>query len=126
MVETAIDCGRQNFPLRGNREGHDEDHSNFRALLNFRISAGDKVLEEHLATAPRNAIYTSNTVQNELIDVIADYMREQSITQVKKSPLFSIIADEVTDASNKEQLAVVLIEVHGFWWDCPGAPDRLR
>ena len=108
MVETVILCGRQNFPLRGNDEGRGEDCSNFRALLNFRISAGDKVLEEHLVTADKNAIYTTNTVQNELIDVTADYMREQTITRVKKSPFFSITADEVTDASSKEQLAVVL------------------
>lgn len=109
IVETVILCGRQNLPLRGNREGNDDDQSNFAALLNFRISSGDKVLEKHLkGTGHNNALYTSSNVQNEVIDVIADYIRQKIFSQVKQSPFFSIIADEVTDVSNKEQLAFVL------------------
>ncbi|XP_014675618.1 PREDICTED: 52 kDa repressor of the inhibitor of the protein kinase-like [Priapulus caudatus] len=109
IVETVILCGRQNLPLRGNHEGHEDDRSNFRALLNFRISSGDKVLEEHLkTTGPKNATYTSSRIQNEVIDTIADYIRQKIFSQVKNSPFFLIIADEVTDVSNKEQLAFVL------------------
>ena len=52
-------CGNQ-IALRGHREQavHVEQGSNpgnFRALLDFRIDAGDTVLAEHFASAPRNA-----------------------------------------------------------------------
>ena len=42
-------------------------HGNFVALLNFRIEAGDTVLQEHLSTTAQNATYTSNTIQNQII-----------------------------------------------------------
>ena len=35
------------------------NHGNFCALLNFRISAGDTILRDHLHSAARNATYTS-------------------------------------------------------------------
>ena len=68
IFKTIVFCGRQNIALRGHRDDATdierdvddlENHSNFRALLNFRVDAGDNVLAEHLATAPRNATYTS-------------------------------------------------------------------
>ena len=57
IVETIVLCGRQNIALRGHhnsstdREGvesGEKNHGNFWALLNFRISAGDNVLRDHL------------------------------------------------------------------------------
>ena len=49
--------------------------------------------------APRNAIYTSKTIQNELIDVCGDYMKEHTCLSSNRGKFFSIIAD-VTDSSN--------------------------
>ena len=66
IVETIVFYGRQNIPLRGHRDsGLDVEssattsHGNFWALLEFRVAAGDSVLRDHLAKAPRNAMYTS-------------------------------------------------------------------
>ena len=72
------------------------NHGNFFALLNFRVEAGDTVLGEHLSTAPQNATYTSNTVQNQIIDVLAD---QQIVQKVQAANWYTVIADEV---SNKE------------------------
>ena len=49
-----------------------DNHGNFVALLNFQIEAGDTVLREHMSTAARNATYTSNTIQNQIITMLAD------------------------------------------------------
>ena len=77
-MKTILFCSRQNIPLRGHRDNAtdverdvmgSDNHGNFLALLNFRIEAGDRVLGEHLSTAARNAIYTSNTIQNQIVDV---------------------------------------------------------
>ena len=66
-------CGRQNIALRGNSDNNSTDlekdatgnHGNYRVLLDFRVDAGDKVLAEHLVSAPRNATYTSGDIQNQ-------------------------------------------------------------
>lgn len=84
IVKTLLLCGRQNFALRGHLDSSKQteadpcvNHGNFRALLEFRIDAGDSDLAHHLATAPRNAKYTSATIQNKLINIIGDLIREQ-------------------------------------------------
>ena len=82
---------------------------NFRELLAFRVESGDTLLEEHLATAPRNALYTSNTVQNELIKVIGKWFQDRILRDIQKgSKVLSIIADEARGCSNKEQMPLIV------------------
>ena len=82
------------------------NHGNFLALLHFRVQAGDQVLDEHLKTAAGNALYTSKTVQNEMITICGDIIREKLLKMVKKAGFFSVIADEATDVANDEQLLI--------------------
>ncbi|KAL5459991.1 hypothetical protein EMCRGX_G033395 [Ephydatia muelleri] len=86
-----------------------QSHGNFLTLLQFRAQAGDTILADPLATAARNATYTSSGIQNEIISILADQIRHQIITKVKVARWFT---DEVTDAANKEQLSLVLRYVH--------------
>ena len=76
--------------------------------MNFRVDSGDTVIGEHLATASRNATYTSSVIQNQLVDVTADQIRRKILDRVKRAVWYTVKADEVTDISNKEQLSVVL------------------
>ena len=51
ILETIILCDQQNFALRGHRDdskylGTSCNPGNFQALLDFRINAGDKILED--------------------------------------------------------------------------------
>ena len=62
ILKTVVFCGKQNIALRGHRD--DSSHlqtdcnaGNFQKLLEFRMEAGDTVLEEHFRTVPRNAMY---------------------------------------------------------------------
>ena len=123
IVDTIKLCGRQGIALRGHRDDskyHPEVGSfsegrvgNFIELLNFRVRAGDKVLEEHLKNAPKNASYISKTTQNELIKSCGQIITDTIINEVKRNKCFSIIADEAADCSNKEQLSLVLRFVDG-------------
>ena len=117
IFKTIVFCGRQNIALRGHRDDATdierdvdnlENHGNFRALLNFRVDAGDNVLAEHLAIAPRNATYTSKTIQNQMINIVADQIRSKIAGNIEATKWYSVISDEVTDVSNKEQLSLVL------------------
>ena len=69
IVETVLLCGRQNISLRGHRDSSldvekspNAPHGNFWALLDFRVSAGDTVLKDHLAKASAHAKYTSPAI----------------------------------------------------------------
>ena len=54
----------------------------------------------------KNARYTSKSIQNELIKVVGDCIRSEIVEEVRVAKFFSVIADEVTDISNKEQLSI--------------------
>ena len=53
-------------------------------------------------------MYSSKTIQNQLIEVIGDQVRSRIIDSVQASRYFSILCDEVTDVSGMEQLSLVL------------------
>ena len=117
IFKTVVFCGRQNIPLRGHCDNATdlekdilevENPGNFSALLDFRVDAGDTILEEHLARASRNATYTSPVIQNQVINVVADQVQQKIITKVQAAKWFTVITDEVTDVSNKEQLSLVV------------------
>ncbi len=115
IAETVIFCGRQGIGLRGHRDDwkhlNETPHSNpgnFVALLRFRVDSGDHVLADHLTSAGANALYTSKTVQNELIDVCGEIIRSTILDRIRAAGVFSIMADEATDAANKEQLAICI------------------
>ena len=85
IVETIIFCGRQGIALRGHRDDQTNvesnplsNHGNFLALLQFCVQAGDHVLGNHLETAPANALYTSETVQDELISICGNHIQEKN------------------------------------------------
>ena len=115
IAETILLCGRQNIALRGHRDSCSDveadptsNHGNFLAILDFAVKRGDKALGDHLRTAAGNTTYTSSNVQNEFIDIISDHIRSSIINKVRRGKWFTVIADEVTDVSNKEQLSLVL------------------
>ena len=52
-------------------------------------------------------MYTPKTIQSEMIAVIGDALRHRIINEIKKAKYFTILADEVTDCANLEQLSIV-------------------
>jgi len=122
IVETIQPAAIQNISLRGHRDdgrievksdGPDgvypkENDGNFRMLLRFRVNSGDKVLEAHLRNCKANAMYTSKTIQNDLLVGMADNVRQKILTRIVSSPCWAIMADETTDRANREQLVMVI------------------
>ena len=78
------------------------------AALHYFSGENPDVLAEHLATAPRNATYTSKTIQNQMINIVADQIRSKIAGNIEAAKWYTVISDEVTDVSNKEQLSLVL------------------
>ena len=76
-------------------------------LLRFRVEAGDTVLEQHLKEAPDNAQYTSKRIQNELLTDMADLIKDDISRRVRSSPVWTLVADETTDAANRELMTLV-------------------
>ena len=111
VIKVDILCGRQGLALRGNNDDgvqQDENKSNFNALLQLRIDAGDKVLENHLNSCTANTTYISKTTQNNLIKLIGEHIRGKILAEIESAKHFTQLADEARDVGNWEQLSVVL------------------
>ena len=66
-------------------------------------NCGDDVLKEHFENAPRN-----ETTQNNIIDISAKFVTDNVVNEVKEAKYFSILADDGSDVSVKEQLSLVI------------------
>jgi hypothetical protein len=115
IVKTILFAGRNNLPLRGHRDSgrlnvttadDEAGEGLFRALLKFRVDAGDGKLRDMLENAPRNAQYISSVVQNELITSIGDLITAKIVTEVKEAGMFSVLVDETADVSQREQVSL--------------------
>ena len=118
IVETVLLCGRQNIPLRGHQDSTmniehtpNAQYGNFWALVQFHVAAGDTLLRDHIAQSSRNAIYTSSRIQNQILDIFGNTVVRKIVQRVRDATYITVIADEATDCSNKEQLSLVLRDV---------------
>ena len=113
IIASVIYLGRQGLAFRGHRDDSkylsdpNNNPGNFQALLGLLQDQSPEV-RSLFDDAPRNATYHSKTIQNQIIDVIGDMIAERIIKEVKNAQFFSILADEASDISNKEQLSLVL------------------
>jgi hypothetical protein len=112
IVKCLLFLTGQNLALRG----HDDDglpcevnlhQGNFKTLIAFRAEAGDAVLAKHLQTCAKNASYLSPRIQNELIILSAHIVRAKLIRElIDKRLFYSLLADETSDISGREQLSI--------------------
>ena len=106
IIEVLLLCSKQEIALRG----HDEcdtslNKGNFREILNH-VASHDFVVEERLSHGPRNAKYTSPTIQNNILSIMSTLVRRRICASVKKSGFYSIMVDETKDLSKQEQLSI--------------------
>lgn len=88
---------RQGLPLRGDG---DETDSNFQQLLLLR-GEDYPPIHEFLRK------YTAPEVQNELLSLMAQQILRNVAKRIQDSVFFTVMVDETTDSSNKEQVVLV-------------------
>lgn len=120
IIKTVIFCARNNLALRGHRDdgliNHEFQREEllagnqgiFRSLLGFRLDSGDVDLKYHLENAGETCTMISKTIQNEIIESIGEVVRKDILDDVKNSKFYSILCDETTDISTKEQMSMCL------------------
>ena len=64
---------------------------NFIELLNFRVRACDKVLEDYLKTCGKNRSYISRTSQNKIIKCCGQVISDEIIGDIKSSKFFLLL-----------------------------------
>ena len=83
--------GMQGLAFRGHRDekftfvdqSDQESYNpgNFIKLVRFRAET-NPALAKHLKNAPKNARYTSKTIQNQMINIVRDHIRLEIIQEI--------------------------------------------
>ena len=69
----------------------------FKEILELRANSSDNTLRKHLDAGKRNAMYTSKTTQNDLLECMIP--TDHCLDSYR--PLFGIQINEVIDSANK-------------------------
>ena len=98
------------LPFRGSEEETGRLHSGlFLKMMDYTMNI-DKRFAEISKSIPDNAKYTSPQFQNEVIETMAQLVKDKSVQQIKMSDtgLFTIKWDETRDSAGIELLTVVV------------------
>ncbi|XP_059442027.1 uncharacterized protein LOC132174380 [Corylus avellana] len=110
-----FDPGLRRVAFRGRDESvSSTNRGNFLEILGLTISY-NKQLAEAIAKAPKNATYTSPTVEKQILHVFSTKVKEIIRNEIGDAK-FCVIVDEAHDESLKEQMAIVLrfVDKNGF------------
>ncbi|XP_041374139.1 zinc finger MYM-type protein 1-like [Gigantopelta aegis] len=95
---------RQGLPLRG----HDDSQSNFIQILKLYGQFDESILKW---MERKTMKFTSVDMQNEILQIMALGILRQVAKNIRDDGFFTIMADETTDQSNREQVVIVLRHV---------------
>ena len=78
----------------------------FTHLITLQINNGDEHLKVHENECAGNASYMSKISTAEFLNSISHFIEQSILSRMKKSQFYSIMADESTDVSSKEELSI--------------------
>ena len=100
VIECLQYLARQGLAMQGDTD----DESNFIQLLKLRGKDRPLLLKW---LERKEDKYTSHEIQNEIIAIMANYVIRDLVSEIRGG-FFSIMCDEYTDISNKEQLTICI------------------
>ena len=112
IVSSIRFLSRQGMTFRGDRN---EEDSNFLQLLRLKAEDDPDLLEW---LKQKTNKYTSHEIQNDIIKVMAINVLRSITTSLQTSQFITLMMDETTDISNKEQVTFTIrwvsdnLEVH--------------
>ena len=112
LFEVLVVIGKQNIPLNGHAEAERGSKSftpsNFQALLEYRINAGDEVLRKRFEMTAVNTEYCPATQQKQMLEVCESCIREELLQEIRECRFFSLVTDELVEISGERHLPLLL------------------
>ncbi|XP_006148758.2 zinc finger MYM-type protein 1 isoform X2 [Tupaia chinensis] len=104
IIENILFLGKQCLPLRDDQSISSVNKGSFLELLEIR--AKDKGEDVFRLMNSQVDFYNSTQVQNDIIEIIKAEMLKDVVDEINVSSAFSVICDEITDGTTKEQLSI--------------------
>lgn len=108
LFDVVVMMGRQNIPLQGHADKEPRSKaftpSNFQALLEFRINAGDDALRRRFETSPASLEFCSSTQLQQILEVGEKCICEELLSEVKEARFFSLVVEDVTEVAGENRI----------------------
>ena len=115
IIECLMFTAQQNIAQRDHDEQRDSlsnssdvNRGNFLELIHLRCKDIAWLKDKLESQLQKHAQWTSPVIQNELLQIIADLIRERITNDVRTSGWYGIILDETSDISRSEQVSLCL------------------
>ena len=115
IIECLMFTAQQNIAQRDHDEQRDSlsnssdvNRGNFLELIHLRCKDIAWLKDKLESQLQKHAQWTSPVIQNELLQIIADLIRERITNDVRTSGWYGIILDETSDISRTEQVSLCL------------------
>lgn len=106
VVSTILFLAKNELPFRGNWEKSNNDETGlFRNLFKYTLQK-DEQLRKCQEAMPQNAKYTSPDIQNKMISILSNYLRQEIVAEMNKSPYLTLMADGASDRQGDEILSI--------------------
>ncbi|XP_063788817.1 uncharacterized protein LOC134944173 [Pseudophryne corroboree] len=121
--------GMQNLAFRGTNEKlHTAGNGNFLKFIEY-LALFDPVMDEHIRKIRDKETYVhylGKDIQNELIQLLSNTIKEEILKSAQVAKYFSIIIDCTPDVSHIEQMTMILrfVNIASFTDDCE--PVRIK
>ncbi|KAI5614329.1 THAP domain containing 12a [Silurus asotus] len=108
LFDVVVMMGRQNIPLQGHADKEPRSKaftpSNFQALLEFRINAGDEALRRRFETSRTSLEFCSSTQLRQILEVGEKCVCKELLSEVKEARFFSLVMENVEDIAGENRV----------------------
>ncbi|CAF90593.1 unnamed protein product, partial [Tetraodon nigroviridis] len=109
LFEILVMFVNQGIPLVANTLSDPQiASSNFQALINHRMNAGDEALRKRFDTVAVNREYVSATQLSQLLDIFENTVREEMLMEVRESRFFSVLTGDLVEFAREKYLPLFL------------------
>lgn len=106
LIDVTVTLAKQELAFRGRDETENSFNcGNFREIFKLLIKR-DKEIQEHMKKIEPVFSGLSKTIQNDLIECVADYIRDSIKQEILNCRFFAIQADDTTDINEISQCAL--------------------
>ena len=109
IIGVVKTLSQNSLPFRGSNEKiYEKNYRLFCQLIEF-LAEFDPIMKNHLQRVIDKEVqnyYLSHNIQNELISLLANKIKEEIRRKILKAKYFSVILDCIPDLSHEEQMSI--------------------